>query len=446
MKEDHAIQVHYGTLALQFGIGSVPNLFLRFYRHLVHTPQDGRQPMRLSDTEAMLLVHVMALRSDHDFVLRLSNLPMATSLRKREDYLGKFRKMGLIFTSRIYYSRDEMIAYYGPGNLPDSPRMKAQQWDLGSLIHNLSLVAQDYLVQQRHAVEAWKQTGEMGPRPVTELPSDYQHEIVLPQEVVTNIANGIYYPVPGNWSTYTAVPAQIVLVRGDAAVPARKGPVQDAVPAQKAPVQDPYQHEKRRSSMLTPNGVNTFFESEPPSGSLDAELALLTSDTPDSRQECDADTSGVPGNGDLKRAMPVARVLDGAADRGATGDLPASKGSLDIEPLPVRRERVFDDLRTHSSDRRTQIYITAVNIGKIMGMRWENGQLRVHPIKADKAEIGKMCRDHGGPANVWRVACSVAGHEISGDPLDYLWGTLRKQSHAAQAQTFEDVPYTRSEN
>ncbi len=438
---DDAIKVHYGSLALQFGIGNIPNLFMRFYRHLVHTPAQG-EPLRLSDAEAMLLVHVMALRSEDDFVLRLSNLPMVSPLRKREDYLGKFRKMGLVFTIRLYYSRAEMMAYYGADNLPASPRMRAQQWDLSPLIYNLTWVAQEYLKRQREAVAKWQKTGEVGRRPVTELPADFQHEIILPPDVIASIRSGIedpnqavYYPVPAEWKKLASVPAQNRPVQESSvpaqnrlvqdSVPAQIRPIQDAVPAPTKPVHGLYQPDSGRSSML-PFGLTPADAGGPQGGPLAPELPDSRPDTPDAGEERSANTPGAPGNGDVQRDTPVARVPGKAQTRVAMSE-PPQPGGNGNEPLPVRRERVLRDLRDHANDRRTQIYIVAVNIGQMMGLRWMDGQLRTHPIKEDKAEIGKMCREHGGPAHIWAVACRVAGHEIAGDPLDYLWGRLKAE-------------------
>lgn len=422
------IQLHYGALALDFGIGNIPNLFLRFYRYLVHTTPN-KALLRLSDAEAMLLVHVMALRADQDFVLRLSNLPMRAPERTREDYLAKFRKMGLVFTSRIYYSRNEMIAYYGANNLPDSPRMRAQQWDLSSLIFNLSLVAQDYLSLQRQAVAAWKQAGEVGPRPVSELPPHHQREVVLPLEVMANIQQQVYYPIPSEWTL---------------AVPAEKQPVQPDVPAGKQPVQPPYQPENSRSSMLTPYGVNIPFGNEPPFGGSLALTDNSTSDDPASAQARVANADGSAGNGGLPRITPAARSSDDASARVAPAAEPPAPNPLAgvNEPVPLRRERVISDLRTHP-DRRLQIFIVAANIGQMMGLRWDNGELRQRPAKSDKAEVGKMCREFGGPIAVWETACRIAGH-VTGDPLDYLWAALRKQHAKAalpDAGDFNSIDY-----
>jgi hypothetical protein len=443
-----AIRIHYGTLALQFGIGNVPNLFLRFYRHLVHTPAAPQgHSLHLSDAEAMLLVHVMALRSDDDFQLRLSNLPLLAPLRTRVDYLGKLRRMGLVFTSRIYYSRAEMIAHYGFDNLPDTPRMRAQQWDLSSLIYNLSRVAYEYLKRQREAVSAWNAGGQVGPRPVTELPADYQHEIVLPEDVTANIRVGvenpdraIYFPVPVEWKQRACVPAE-------------KASVRDAVPAEIAPVQAAYLRDSGRSSMSTPSVLTPEEAGGPTGGPLAPDPPDYTSDALDAGKERAARTAGLSGNDDLQRDLSVARASDTAPSRDAARE-PSKVGANVNEPLPARRERVLRDLREHADDRRTQIYIVAVNIGQMLGLRWVDGQLRTQPIKQDKAEIGKMCREYGGPAYVWTVACRVAGHEIVGDSLDYLWGALRfaaqrderhKMTLAEPGNVFDQVDYTRFE-
>ena len=113
----------------------------------------------LSDAEAWLIAQVLLLKSDQDFVLRLSNLPLAASLRSREDYLGKLRRMGLVFTTRLYYTRAEMLALFGPEHLPTTPRQYAQQWDLTALFHNLALIGRTYLERQQAAVQRWQAEG-----------------------------------------------------------------------------------------------------------------------------------------------------------------------------------------------------------------------------------------------------------------------------------------------
>lgn len=165
-----------------------------------------------------------------------------------------------------------------------------------------------------------------------------------------------------------------------------------------------------------------------PTGGPLAPNPVSTSDAPDTGAERSAHTTGPSGNDRPQRDEPAAC----ASDESPARDVEQGPGWDRNEPLPVRRERVLRDLREHAHDRRTQIYIVAVNIGQMMGLRWVEGQLRTHPTKEDKAEVGRMCREYGGPAHVWTVACRIAGHEIAGDPLDYLWGRLKaeKEGHS----------------
>jgi len=181
------------------------------------------------------------------------------------------------------------------------------------------------------------------------------------------------------------------------------------------------------SQQLTPSVLTPADAGVPARGPL-APDSVPTSDAPDTGAERSAHTAGPSGNDRPQRDEPAAC----ASDESPARDVERGPGWDRNEPLPVRRERVLRDLREHAHDRRTQIYIVAVNVGQMMGLRWVEGQLRTHPTKEDKAEVGKMCREYGGPAHVWTVACRIAGHEIAGDPLDYLWGRLKaeKEGHS----------------
>ena len=163
--DDDLIVIRYGDPVLDFGVGTLPKLFSRFYTHLccTYTYRSQAVEERLSDAEAWLIAQVLLLKSDQDFVLRLRNLPLAATLNSREDYLAKLRRMGLVFTTRLYYTRSEMLALFGPDHLPATPRQYAQQWDLTSLFHNLMQIGQVYLDQQQAALQAWKAAGESGP-------------------------------------------------------------------------------------------------------------------------------------------------------------------------------------------------------------------------------------------------------------------------------------------
>ena len=196
--DDDLIVIRYGDPVLDFGVGTLPKLFSRFYTHLccTYTYRSQAVEERLSDAEAWLIAQVLLLKSDQDFVLRLRNLPLAATLNSREDYLAKLRRMGLVFTTRLYYTRSEMLALFGPDHLPATPRQYAQQWDLTSLFHNLMQIGQVYLDQQQAALQAWKAAGESGPRPIVVLREEYKHEIELPPVVARRIVDREYDPMP----------------------------------------------------------------------------------------------------------------------------------------------------------------------------------------------------------------------------------------------------------
>ncbi|CAG0964577.1 hypothetical protein PLCT2_00958 [Planctomycetaceae bacterium] len=195
---DELIVIKYGDPVLDFGVGTLPKLFSRFYTHLccTYTYRGQTVEERLSDAEAWLIAQVLLLKSDQDFVLRLRNLPLAATVNSRDDYLAKLRRMGLVFTTRLYYTRSEMLALFGPDHLPTTPRQYAQQWDLTSLFHNLMLIGQAYLDQQQTVLHQWQAAGETGPRPIVSLPIEYRHEIQLPPLVARRIVDRDYDPMP----------------------------------------------------------------------------------------------------------------------------------------------------------------------------------------------------------------------------------------------------------
>ncbi|RLC65865.1 MAG: hypothetical protein DRI52_12645, partial [Chloroflexi bacterium] len=240
------IVIRFGDMTLDFGVGTIPLIFLRFYRHI-----EGLNGESLRDAEAMLLVHVLALRADHDFELRLANLPMAQSYKSRERYLAKFRQMGIIFTSRVYYSRSEMERYFGVDNVPSTPRLKAQRWDLSALFLTLSLIAQDWLEGQQAMIAEWKAQGEQGHKPIYQLPDDYTRRVELPFDVAQRILNGEYFPTPPDYILNLAericssVPGQNDLVRPHVPgqvlredVPPQNGVVREDVPPQSGVVRE----------------------------------------------------------------------------------------------------------------------------------------------------------------------------------------------------------------
>ena len=258
--DDDLIVVRYGDPVLDFGVGTLPKLFSRFYCHLTCTYLHHGQTVveTLSDAEAWLIAQVLLLKSDQDFVLRLSNLPLASSPRSRAEYLGKLRRMGLVFTTRLYYTRAELVALFGPEHLPATPRQYAQQWDFTALFHNLALIGQEYLARQQSAVQAWQTGGALGARPVVTLPADYQHEIQLPPAVARRIVAGEYDPRPLSSADgddkrgprWADLAVALAATAPDA--PTLKPSVRfEFAPAVtlKAPVRDAHRRQKRQSSI-----------------------------------------------------------------------------------------------------------------------------------------------------------------------------------------------------
>jgi len=240
------IVIHFGDMTLDFGVGTIPLIFLRFYRYI-----EGLNSEHLRDAEAMLLVHVLALRADHDFELRLENIPAVTSTDRLRKFTAKFRRMGLVFTSRVYYSRSEMEEWFGAGNAPTTPRLKAQRWDLSSLFFTLSLIGRSWLERQQAAIAEWKTGGERGPKPIYKFPDNYTQRVELPFNVAQRIINGEYFPTPPDYILNLAK-------RICSSVPGQNDPVRAShqvkvthAPGQNDPVRAPYQVKMTRSSNTT---------------------------------------------------------------------------------------------------------------------------------------------------------------------------------------------------
>ncbi|MEW5870651.1 MAG: hypothetical protein AB1894_15365 [Chloroflexota bacterium] len=180
---DAPIEVYFGSPALDLGIATVPKILPRFWSYL---SSDGE---RLNDRQYALLMQVLLLRDAQEYELRVANLPMASSLITLERDKKILRRLGLVFTERLYYPTE-------PGR---PPRMQAQRWDLRSLLFNLEQVAQLWAVRQKDLVAHWETGGRRGNRPVYNFPANFIHEVTLPAEVALDILKGIFYPVPARW-------------------------------------------------------------------------------------------------------------------------------------------------------------------------------------------------------------------------------------------------------
>ncbi len=177
-EDDAPIEVYFGNMALDMGVGNLPKLLARYWPYLRF---EGEQ---LSDTDYAMLVQVLILRESHE--LRVSNLPMKASVYTRERSKRRMRKMGILFTQRVYYP-------FVPGR---TPRMRSQRWDMRSLFFNLEQIARKWLAGQKALEAGWNGKGT---KPIYALPDDFVHEVVLPADVALDIEKCIFFPVPEHW-------------------------------------------------------------------------------------------------------------------------------------------------------------------------------------------------------------------------------------------------------
>ena len=193
------IVVRYGNTTLDFGMASIPKVFLRFFTYLRHGE------LKLLDSEAMMLVEVMGLYGKpddgDDYELRTRNLPVATADITLDRHLTKMRKMGVVFTERLWYPP--------VGGRP--PVTRAIRWDLRSLTYNLEQIAELWRARQSELVQNWKRGGQRGYRPVYVFPTDYAHEVLLPLDVALDIVQHNVWPA----NEWFQVAAQMCQQLGD---------------------------------------------------------------------------------------------------------------------------------------------------------------------------------------------------------------------------------------
>ncbi len=183
-ERDAPIEIYFGNPTLDMGIASLPKILPRFWTLLV---SDGE---RLNDRQYALLLQVLLLRNTQDYELRVGNLPMASSPITLERDKKVLRRLGLVFTERIYY----------PTQSGKPPRMQAQRWDMRSLFFNLEQIAYLWKARQNDLISKWEVSGRKGRKPVYNFPENYAHEITLPGEVAVDILKGTFYPIPAKWT------------------------------------------------------------------------------------------------------------------------------------------------------------------------------------------------------------------------------------------------------
>ena len=177
------IEIYFGSPSLDLGMAALPRILPRFW---VHLAWEGEQ---LADWEYAVLIQVLTLREAQDYELRAANLPLRSKPSSIERVKAKLRRMGLVFTQRLYYPLQ-------PGQLP---RMYAQRWDLRSLFYNLELIARQWRIQQTQLVDDWNAGGRNGPRPVFNFDPGFVHTVQLPPDVAVDVLRGVFFPTPDHW-------------------------------------------------------------------------------------------------------------------------------------------------------------------------------------------------------------------------------------------------------
>lgn len=177
------IEIYFGRPTLDFGVAAIPKLLSRFW---IHLSSDGEQ---LVDWEYAILLQVLMLRDTQDYELRPANLPVRSKLSSIERLKAKLRRMGLVFTERMYYATQ-------PGQMP---KMRAQRWDVRSLFYNLEQIGQVWLLRQKQIVDSWEMGGKKGGKPVYNFSVDYLHEVGLPPDVALDIVREVFFPIPLRW-------------------------------------------------------------------------------------------------------------------------------------------------------------------------------------------------------------------------------------------------------
>lgn len=182
-EQDAPIEIFFGNPALDMGIATIPKILPRYWIYLA---SDGE---KLNEREYALLMQVLLLRESQDFELRVSNIPTQCPESTVIRSLALLRRMGLVFTERLYYS---------PQN-GKPPAMRAQRWDLRSLFFNLEQVSKAWQIGQRDLLMKWETSGRQGRKSFFILPTGFVQEVALPVDVAADILRGVFFPVAERW-------------------------------------------------------------------------------------------------------------------------------------------------------------------------------------------------------------------------------------------------------
>jgi hypothetical protein len=157
-RSQYQLELRFGSDLLEAGFTAIPNLFLQHYRHL-----------GLSDSEALWIIHLLRFKwSSEAPCPKQSNIPMGCSQKTRRRYARHLRKLGLLFTRRVYHTpetapRPDLVG-----------KMRALEYHFDALFHNLL------------RIESHLKTGKPLETFVIELPA----------EIVRQVALGKFHDVP----------------------------------------------------------------------------------------------------------------------------------------------------------------------------------------------------------------------------------------------------------
>lgn len=109
---------------LEAGVAQIPNMLISHYQHL-----------GLSDGQFTLLCHILSRKWTKDAPYpSITGIKMSANVDTRRRYVRDLRQKGLLFTSRLYWTKEDMDQY--PQAYPG--RVRSNLWYLGSLMHNLA--------------------------------------------------------------------------------------------------------------------------------------------------------------------------------------------------------------------------------------------------------------------------------------------------------------------
>ncbi len=158
----YKLQVRFGDDLLEAGFTAVPNLFLTNYRDL-----------GISDGAALWVIHVLRFKWTEDNPYpRRTSIPMNANRDTQKRYAAELRRLGLLFTRRIYWTSQD-----APPRRELVGKIRALEYDFTSLFHNLVRISR------------WKAEGR----------SLDEFQVEIPPEIAEKVVDGYFHHVPVEW-------------------------------------------------------------------------------------------------------------------------------------------------------------------------------------------------------------------------------------------------------